>query len=111
MQRGSARRRTHKHNQRRAANAIPVDSLSAIQDKHRHFTLGWLEENRSDAAASSETKDAFLYRTGEAYSNLTGVSLDEEMAILLELEQSYKATTRIISAVDEMLQALLMAAG
>ncbi|TDH38280.1 flagellar hook-associated protein FlgK [Pseudohoeflea suaedae] len=74
-------------------------------------SIGWLEQNRSDAAASSETKDAYVYRTLEAYSNLTGVSLDEEMAILLELEQSYKASTRIISAVDEMLQALLAAAG
>jgi len=73
-------------------------------------SLGWLEQSRSDAAASSETKDAFVYRTMEAYSNLTGVSLDEEMSLLLELEQSYKASARIISAVDEMLQALLAAA-
>ncbi|MAY62527.1 MAG: flagellar hook-associated protein FlgK [Rhizobiales bacterium] len=74
-------------------------------------SLGWLEQNRSDAAIASETKDAFVFRTMEAYSNLTGVSIDEEMSILLELEQSYKASARIISAVDEMLQALLAAAG
>ncbi len=73
-------------------------------------SLGWLEQNRSDATASYETKEAFRFRTIEAYSNLTGVSIDEEMSILLELEQSYKASARIISAVDEMMQALLAAA-
>jgi flagellar hook-associated protein 1 FlgK len=32
------------------------------------------------------------------------------MSLLLELEQSYKASARLITAVDEMLQALLAAA-
>lgn len=73
-------------------------------------SIGWLEQNRSDAATAAETKDAYLFRTMEAYSNSTGVSLDEELAMLLELEQSYKASARLIAAVDEMLQALMAAA-
>jgi flagellar hook-associated protein 1 FlgK len=72
--------------------------------------IGWLELNRSeaDASAARPAKPSGSARA-EALSNITGVSLDEEMSLLLELEQSYKASARLISAVDEMLQALMAA--
>ena len=74
-------------------------------------SVGWLELNRSEADSASETREAYRFRAVEAHSNATGVSLDEEMSILLELEQSYKASARLIQVVDQMLQALLAAAG
>jgi flagellar hook-associated protein 1 FlgK len=70
-------------------------------------SMGWLELNRSEAASAAESREAFRFRADEAYSNDTGVSIDEEMSMLLELEQSYKASARLISAVDQMLQALM----
>jgi len=73
-------------------------------------SIGWLELNRSDAASSAESREASLFRSVEALSNITGVSLDEEMSMLLELEQSYKASARLMTAVDEMLKALLAVA-
>lgn len=73
-------------------------------------SIGWLELNRSDAESAAQTREASRFRSVEAFSNITSVSLDEEMSILLELEQSYKASARLISAVDEMLQALLAVA-
>jgi flagellar hook-associated protein 1 FlgK len=48
-----------------------------------------------------------LSRSSEAYSNETGVSLDEELTLLLDIEQSYKAATKMLNAIDEMLQSLL----
>ncbi|MDF1610112.1 flagellar hook-associated protein FlgK [Hoeflea sp. YIM 152468] len=72
-------------------------------------SIGWLELNRSEAETSAESREASRFRTTEAHSNMTGVSLDEEMSLLLELEQSYKASARLISAVDEMLQTLINA--
>ena len=33
--------------------------------------------------------------------------LDEELSLLMDIEQSYKAGTKILNAVDEMLQSLL----
>ena len=74
-------------------------------------SVGWLELARSEADSAAETREATRFRALEALSNETGVSLDEEMSMLLELEQSYKASARLISVVDEMLQALLVAAG
>ena len=72
-------------------------------------SVGWLESLRQQADVSAEAKNAAYYRTTEALSNASGVNLDEEMAKLLELEQSYKASARIIAAVDEMLETLLNA--
>ncbi|MFB9950185.1 flagellar hook-associated protein FlgK [Rhizobium puerariae] len=70
-------------------------------------SMGWLEELRSTATSSEETKTALLTRTLEAFSSTTGVSLDEELSLLLDIEQSYKAGTKLMATVDEMMQALL----
>jgi flagellar hook-associated protein 1 FlgK len=70
-------------------------------------SIGWLEQYRSDATTSSENTTAALSRSSEAYSNETGVSLDEELTLLLDIEQSYKAATKMLNAIDEMLQSLL----
>lgn len=72
-------------------------------------SLGWLELTRSDATSSMETKEAYAAQIERTFSNATGVSIDEEMSLLLTLEQSYKAATRIISVVDELLQTLMSA--
>ncbi|SMC84958.1 flagellar hook-associated protein FlgK [Rhizobium sp. RU36D] len=70
-------------------------------------SVGWIEGLRSQATTAYENKTAMLSRATEAYSNETGVSLDEELSLLLDVEQSYKASTKLVSAIDEMLQALL----
>lgn len=73
-------------------------------------SLGWLELTRSDATSSLETKEAYNEQISRALSNATGVSIDEEMSLLLTLEQSYKAATRIMSIVDELFDTLMAVA-
>jgi flagellar hook-associated protein 1 FlgK len=51
-----------------------------------------------------------LSRSTEAYSNSTGVNLDEELILLLDVEQSYKAASKLLSTIDEMLATLMEAA-
>jgi flagellar hook-associated protein 1 len=74
-------------------------------------SIGWLEEYRSQASNAKDTKDATATTASTALSNGVGVSLDEELSKLLDLEQSYKASAKIVSTVDAMMQALLQAAG
>ncbi|MEP3437015.1 MAG: flagellar hook-associated protein FlgK [Hoeflea sp.] len=90
--------------------AAGLSSSSSVLD-FAADSVGWLELNRSEAASAHETREATRFRATEALSNATGVSLDEELSLLLELEQSYKASARLISVVDEMLNALMAAAG
>ncbi|TWF53377.1 flagellar hook-associated protein FlgK [Neorhizobium alkalisoli] len=70
-------------------------------------SVGWLEQLRSSATTADETKYAMLTRSVEAYSSETGVSLDEELSLLLDIEQSYKAGAKLMSTVDEMMKALM----
>ncbi|WP_275788895.1 flagellar hook-associated protein FlgK [Pararhizobium gei] len=70
-------------------------------------SIGWLEQLRKAATTSNDNKVAMLSKTQQALSNETGVSLDEELALMLDLEQSYKASAKLLSTVDEMLRTLL----
>lgn len=89
-----------------ATGGIDVDLMSYASD-----STGWLEGLRSSSATASETKSAMQSRAAEALSSETGVSLDEELSLLLDIEQSYKAATKLLSTIDEMMSALLNAAG
>lgn len=73
-------------------------------------SIGWVEQLRAAATTASDDKAALYGRTQEALQNVTAVSLDEELALLLDLEQSYKASAKLVAAVDEMITALLSAA-
>ncbi|MFN7009985.1 MAG: flagellar hook-associated protein FlgK [Allorhizobium sp.] len=74
-------------------------------------SIGWLEELRSNATTASDNKVALYERSFQSYSSETGVNLDEELSLLLDVEQSYKATAKLVSTIDEMLKAVLEMAG
>jgi flagellar hook-associated protein 1 FlgK len=42
-------------------------------------------------------------------SNANGVNIDTEMALLLDLEHSYQASSRVLTTVNSMLDDLLAA--
>lgn len=67
------------------------------------------EAGRKDASDAADNKNALMTRTQQALSNSTGVNIDEEMSMMLDLEHSYQASARMISTVDNMLSALLNA--
>lgn len=74
-------------------------------------SVGWLEEARKSAGTEAEYRSTVLERASEAFSRATGVNLDEEMTVLLELERSYQATSRLIATIDGMYRSLLAAMG
>jgi flagellar hook-associated protein 1 FlgK len=71
--------------------------------------IGWLEDARKTSASAAEAKSALAIRSAEALSNVTGVNVDEELALMLELEHSYSASAKMLQVVDEMLRTLLAA--
>ena len=88
-----------------AAGVNPNTTL----DRFAAGSVGWLEATRKQADKEAGYQVTFLERTRESLSNETGVNLDEELALMLELERSYGASARIIGAVDTMLASLLEA--
>ncbi|MDM7916195.1 MAG: flagellar basal body rod C-terminal domain-containing protein, partial [Candidatus Eisenbacteria bacterium] len=69
------------------AAAVGTDASNASQDQSIHDTL----------LANAETMR----------SSVSGVSIDEEMTLLIGQQQAYTAAARLITAADEMMQELL----
>lgn len=74
-------------------------------------SVSWMEGARKSADQSATQRSAVLANVTTSLSNATGVNLDDEMAKLLVVENSYRATTKLISTVDAMFQSLLQAVG
>ena len=90
-----------------AAQAAPSATVAGFAAS----SVSWLQEARKSAGADGDYKTALKDRASEALSKATGVNLDEEMTLLLELERSYQASTKLVSTIDNMLGALLQAVG
>ena len=89
----------------------PAASLGSSQSVFSFSgeSISWLASLRQQAASGMDAKEALANHTATALSNLTGVNIDEEMALLLELEHSYQASARLMSVIDEMLGNLMEA--
>ncbi|WP_445502355.1 flagellar hook-associated protein FlgK [Microvirga sp. G4-2] len=74
-------------------------------------SAGWLEAQRQDASQQVAYQETLLAQASEALSNSTDVNMDDETALMLQLEKSYSASAKLISVIDQMLQTLLNAVG
>lgn len=72
---------------------------------------GWLGEARLSAKNEADLKGVVVSRSIGALSNATGINLDQEMSLLLDLERSYQASSRLLSTIDNMFLALFDATG
>ncbi|TPO08923.1 flagellar hook-associated protein FlgK [Mesorhizobium sp. B1-1-5] len=73
--------------------------------------IGWFEGVRQQASTNADSKQALAARTAEALSNDTGVNVDQEMSLLLDLEHTYQASAHMMKTVSDMLDALMNAVG
>ena len=89
-----------------AATALPtslnVGDLAAQ-------SLAWLEGARQTASEKSTDANAALAQTTAALTNVTGVSIDDQMSKMLDLENSYQAAAKMMAMVDSMYAALFSA--
>ncbi|MGF1622094.1 MAG: flagellar hook-associated protein FlgK [Rhodomicrobiaceae bacterium] len=87
-----------------------IDASATLVDFASN-SVGWLQEMRQNAASEFEFRSTVYERSLDTLSNKTGINLDLEMTLLLELERSYQATSRLISTIDNMYQSLILATG
>ena len=71
---------------------------------------GWLDGQRSAASSDSDYRSVLVSSAKQTLSDKTGVNLDDQMTKLLDLERSYQASSKLISTVGQMLDALLQIA-
>lgn len=87
--------------------AAGIETASAI-GRFAASSVGWLQGTRQAAVESAGFETALRQRASDAFSNATGVNIDDEMMLLLQLEKSYQASSKLLATIDNML-ALFMA--
>jgi flagellar hook-associated protein 1 FlgK len=65
-------------------------------------SVSWLEAQRSNASNQADYTSTVASDTSSALSSDTGVNLDAEMSKMLEIENSYQASAKLISTVETM---------
>jgi flagellar hook-associated protein 1 FlgK len=69
-------------------------------------SLGWLEAQRQQADNSASYQKTLVSQTSQALSNATGVNLDDQMSKMLDLENSYQASAKLLATVNAMYSVL-----
>src|SRR5262249_22217004 len=64
-------------------------------------------EAADDAKSLKDGQDVVYSSLQQRFNNSAGVNIDEEMANLLSLQNSYAANARVLSTVKDMFQTLL----
>jgi flagellar hook-associated protein 1 FlgK len=92
-------------------NFDPTSGLqgSATLASFSSSSVGWLQASRQTASNSADYHSALATRAADALQRKTGVNIDEEMTIMLDLEKAYQASSKLITVIDSMFGALLNA--
>lgn len=86
--------------------AAGVQTPSNVID-YASASINWLEGQRQTATNDNAYQSTVVSRATDSLSNATGVNIDQEMTIMLDLEHSYQASARIVTTVDNMLTQLM----
>lgn len=92
-------------------NFDPASRLqgSATLASFSSSSAGWLQASRRTASEAADYQSALATRATDALQRKTGVNIDEEMTIMLDLEKAYQASSKLITVIDSMFGALLNA--
>ncbi|UDL88544.1 flagellar hook-associated protein FlgK [Mesorhizobium sp. PAMC28654] len=91
-------------------SAAGISATSSVSD-YAANSIGWFQGVRQTASTAADAKEALAARSADALSNATGVNIDQEMSLMLDLEHSYQASARMMKTVDDMMTALMNAVG
>ncbi|MDG2570764.1 flagellar basal body rod C-terminal domain-containing protein, partial [Vibrio parahaemolyticus] len=75
------------------------------------LTGSWHETTRQSASQNVDYQTTLLSHASEALSNATDVNMDDETALMQQLEKSYAASAKLLSDIDQMLKTLLSVVG
>lgn len=88
-----------------AAQAKPAASVIDFASS----SSSWIEALRQSTNNQAQYQTTLLDRSNSALSNVSGVNMDDEMALMLQVERTYSASSKLIATVDNMLNVLLAA--
>jgi flagellar hook-associated protein 1 len=83
---------------------------SASLTDYSNASVSWLQGENQQASNAAAYQSALATQATSALSNATGVNLDAEMTNMLNLENSYASSAKLLTTVNSMFSALLNAA-
>jgi flagellar hook-associated protein 1 FlgK len=95
---------------RRSFDASAGLETPATLPGYASASVSWLQGENSQASNASDYQNALASQATSALSNATGVNLDSEMTDMLNLENTYASTAKLLTTVTSMFSALLDAA-
>jgi flagellar hook-associated protein 1 FlgK len=85
---------------------LPATAPATLADFYRAST-GALAVQVQDAKAESEVHAVLADQARARRQSVSGVNVDEELTNLMRAQQAYAAAAKVVTAADEMMQALL----
>jgi flagellar hook-associated protein 1 len=86
-----------------------LGSSSSLAD-YANASVSWLQGENQQASDTSSYQNALATQATSALSNATGVNLDAEMTNMLNLENSYASSAKLLTTFTSMFSALMQAA-
>ncbi|WP_300383464.1 flagellar hook-associated protein FlgK [Clostridium sp.] len=98
----------------KGGSALAADGLGVVNSKSgmslsSYFkdTIDRLGVQAQEAGRMVKNQGDLLYSIEESRASVSGVSLDEEMANLIQFQHAYNANAKIVSTVDELLEVII----
>lgn len=79
---------------------------SASLSDYANASLGWLDAQQQTTSNAAAYQSTLLGSATTALSNGTGTSLDTEMSKMLDLENTYSASAKLMTTINDMYTAL-----
>ena len=95
--------------QSRAFDPTSGGAAAASLSTYATSSVSWLESTRQTASNNATYTSTVASTTTTALSNATGVSLDDEMSKMLDIEHAYQASAQLMNSVSTMYTSLLAA--
>ena len=73
-------------------------------------SVGWLQAQNQQATDAASYQSSVVSQATSALSNATGVNLDTEMTNMLNIENSYTTSAKLLTTVNDMFSSLIQAA-
>jgi flagellar hook-associated protein 1 FlgK len=95
-----------------AAEAGAVANLSSgSADQAYNAFVTQIGSDVRAAQSAQQTSQSLLTAIGNQRQSISGVSLDEEMTNLIQYQQAYQASARVMNAINETLNTLINQVG
>ena len=85
---------------------VGLSGGATFGDSYRNTVTGVGMEFRA-ADASATTYDTLASQAENRRQSVSGVSVDEELTLLLRHQQAFQAASRLVTTADEMAQSIL----